>query len=1447
MATVKINLKNAREAITNKNYEDALKWTEKVLDSDSSNYMGLVFSGLAYQNLGQADKGEDAFKRAISSNPELPLAQEGLINFYEKLKKWPELSAQLERMLEVHLKAQDVKKAQSTTERLIELYKEQDNINKAIEKMKYLLPGGRVSELGGDLPEAMDMLKTLASLQEKHDKEFFEREVKARRGRLGGGTLEQVQATVRKELYGNSELGSTYESILELDHQNNKDLELKLLDFYINKIDASFAGQKLPLREKASNLAKSMTNDGCTSTTPYEFLLKFTDAASPSDYDSDLQELYISKFPETGFSKLIQAQMHYGNGEATEEVFEQLESGLKSEPGSPYGYLVACWMDHDSQDYETGLDHATLGLEKIEVITAASGFQFTQYEMNMLSDPNDRMRRSFQLCAANCQFKISPKLNPSTLSLYLGILKEDANNIEAHKGVGFVHCSEAKFKDATASFNNVLALDPDNISARSEIAWIAYLQKDFESAEEKLREVIDLSEEPRALDLYRLGRTYYDMGGEYRSNSEYSYSQLIAAAKLDPHCAGAFTYLGHYYHEVVEDDARAEKCYQHAFTLDPREGEAGRILSDYLLKAGSLEGAMDIYQQVITADAKANWALNRLGFAELIQGNNNDAITSFQKLLRNDINNALAWEGVAEAYQHEGRYMAALKAFRRTRDLQLEATIPSYHISRVHQKLGMYPEAIEYYQATLELAERNQEPAHIPSLMGMAESYLEQGKEFFVSGYYGRSAESYGRALEFALQLVSLDGQIMAAWKLIGDACVGYRSVPKYLGLCPVVTLSSILDIIPEDTNSLLHFPEKLDQDSFVHLRNLSQSSLLDATTEHSSQTLDAVYALAGLAYKRANIINGNQGHQAADFWFDIALTYYYRHESALKKNRAPAAAELASQWLGVSTRCLKASLQFEEENPMVWNALGIATLSTNAKISQHSFIKAIEYDPKNAAPWSNLGFLYLLNTELELANNAFKTAQTLDPSFAQAWTGQACVASLWESAESTALFAHACESSTSSILEANYGYAVNTFTDILGNLHKASKTATSPSSANPTTLLVTPAFALSKYLEQRPRDIAAWNLLGLIRERFMQQAGAAECFLTAIRVLNEDEGEKQEDGSQQTRRRMMLHHNLARALLSIQDYAGAVEAYEISLELEGPDAQPSVIRTCKHLGAGLALYYAGELERSLAMFEVALAETEQVEGMEKSRDDVMVLLSQVLWALGGDEQRAVAKDELFRCIAQSPTHLPAIFGLGAMGLVQNDETLATAALKEILKFSRQELAEMDPESRSDKMISQYYSLLNEPKLSIAALSKSVHEAPSEGALWRRLSEHLSQTIKITGETEYAVALSNARMGLDLLAKRQQHRETFLEAQDLGRAYAQVAGTILLEDGERQQKVAGWKTAKKEKLEEEQKQSLAKISEALAMAQRAVLCAPWDTNAWQVIGTAFQTLSELDT
>jgi len=58
------------------------------------------------------------------------------------------------------------------------------------------------------------------------------------------------------------------------------------------------------------------------------------------------------------------------------------------------------------------------------------------------------------------------------------------------------------------------------------------------------------------------------------------------------------------------------------------------------------------------------------------------------------------------------------------------------------------------------------------------------------------------------------------------------------------------------------------------------------------------------------------------------------------------------------------------------------------------------------------LGILYLLHSDLELANQAFKTAQSIDPDYIPAWVGQAYVANLWGRGndEAVELFEHSYE-----------------------------------------------------------------------------------------------------------------------------------------------------------------------------------------------------------------------------------------------------------------------------------------------------------------------------------------------------------------------------------------------------------------------------------------------------
>lgn len=81
-------------------------------------------------------------------------------------------------------------------------------MGKTVERIQTLLQGSTLFDILDDKPDRLNTLKRLASAQEQADAEFYERQVKQRRGRLGGGTQEQVQNAVKNELYSNSQVNS---------------------------------------------------------------------------------------------------------------------------------------------------------------------------------------------------------------------------------------------------------------------------------------------------------------------------------------------------------------------------------------------------------------------------------------------------------------------------------------------------------------------------------------------------------------------------------------------------------------------------------------------------------------------------------------------------------------------------------------------------------------------------------------------------------------------------------------------------------------------------------------------------------------------------------------------------------------------------------------------------------------------------------------------------------------------------------------------------------------------------------------------------------------------------------------------------------------------------------------------------------------------------------------
>ena len=90
-------LKQAKEYIQNQEYTQAIETCQSILESEPSNYHALVFLGVSHQK--QSQDPTPFLEKAIQISPKLPLAYQGLIQYYESTSNFNSLAAVLKQFL----------------------------------------------------------------------------------------------------------------------------------------------------------------------------------------------------------------------------------------------------------------------------------------------------------------------------------------------------------------------------------------------------------------------------------------------------------------------------------------------------------------------------------------------------------------------------------------------------------------------------------------------------------------------------------------------------------------------------------------------------------------------------------------------------------------------------------------------------------------------------------------------------------------------------------------------------------------------------------------------------------------------------------------------------------------------------------------------------------------------------------------------------------------------------------------------------------------------------------------------------------------------------------------------------------------------------------------------------------------------------------------------------
>lgn len=192
-------------------------------------------------------------------------------------------------------------------------------------------------------------------------------------------------------------------------------------------------------------------------------------------------------------------------------------------------------------------------------------------------------------------------------------------------------------KEAVNSMLKVLSMYPERVPSLLKMAELKYILEDYDGSILTLNEVARLDPQN--------GEAYFMLGMNFRSlnDSDRAINAFQTAVEMDSGLTDAWITLGEMYED--KKDPKALKYYESAIASNPKSMQALHAKAFYIQNNGDINGAQNIYRNIITTDKNYTDAYLNSGLLYLETDSLNRAYEQFDLLT-----------GVAPSY-YMGFYM----------------------------------------------------------------------------------------------------------------------------------------------------------------------------------------------------------------------------------------------------------------------------------------------------------------------------------------------------------------------------------------------------------------------------------------------------------------------------------------------------------------------------------------------------------------------------------------------------------------------------------------------------------------------------------------------------------------------------------------------------------------------------------------------------------------------
>ena len=1324
-------LKSIKAHLDKRDFQKAADEARDLVKQDVNNHIAFLFLGKAQEELGDLTAAEKALQSASRVKPDDAQALKGLLGLFERQggAKLDEYHQTVLALATIYANQDDRESCADIINKYELCAQKHGSPSQYRQALNLIAPTSPIYNAleGRVLQPALTYQRILES-STSEEKDWITSQVAERRTRLGA-RIDHVTNEVKREAVPRFDIEHKYSALIgwTQDDELRWELEQKRFQRMYEDLIVLPMEEKSAQRDSVLNEANGMVAVGQPYSLAWRVVLDWLDEQDLDAWRPDLLWKYVELFPDDGLTKVLrafldsQAALLPGGHNAQDVGGEETklsESDQLILMNEGLEDCSECLLAHKI------VTHAYLRLEEYHS-TAETGQKYMALakaakKRFAVDLRNNQDGVEVDLATAYVYYQ-SPRHHAEAKALFENILTRKPKLTAALLGVGLIYEDDTDYVQAVAFLSRAAEQNPEDLRVRHELAWCKTLAGDLVGGLQTLEAVlvdIDTLEPPdtnmKAEILYRIAFCKWNSNASAaaRKDKQGPYKFLLECLKLNASYAPAYTLLGIYFQDYGKSKQRARVALQKAFELSTSELVAAERLAQ--LFANNREwDLVELISQRVVSSGKArpapgskkkalSWPDAALGVVQLNKQQYSKSITSFQAALRVDPKDYHCWVGLGESYHNSGRYVAASKVFSRAaeigRKLPTDQTwFAKYMQADVEKEVGAYDNAIQAYKAVLEVKKDE-----FGVLLALLQTFADNAWAKIARGMFGAAASSAGEAFKIAGHIVEINVDNFNLWKALGDACSAMAHVKAFAIQDRVTSLARILG----------HGATAASFDMLREQDLVAVDILSEMTTTIPDAVADKYLIASILAHKRSVHMAAHDIHAQSVGWYNLGSAEYQAWVSGGSSLRTKG--QKPRRFLKASMKCFRNAIEQEASNADFWTAFGVVTMTQNPLVAQHSFIRSLNLNENNARPWTNLGALYLLDNELVLANESFTRAQSVDPDYADAWVGQALVATLYGNlTEARSLFTHAFKISDSEALSTKRQYVTPAFDHLM--LHDD----TSASAVS----ILQPLLAVRQLHSLAPANVVVSHLLALYAER-------VEDYITAAEALQEV-CDSVEIAYEKSESEEYLAHfsqakaDLARVQLSRQEFAKAADNAETSLDLSAADVGSAYAesrrkwRLSAHITAGLAHSHLRSIDQSIKMFQAALMEA-------PGESDVICMLAQVLWAKGGEQERAAARSQLFDCAENNPEHVQTACLLTTMGLSDNDEEVIEAMREELGRLRMDNNISEAEKLKIGRVLAAVQEQVSRTESALGDATASIMLAPSEPQGWLELFETTS-------------------------------------------------------------------------------------------------------------------------